>query len=448
MKKKIKADRAARAAGRTAAIKTTAKVNVPLAPPSGMRDVLEPESIQRMELARTLLGDYRKHGYQLVRTSPCEYAELIDQTLSDEHKHNELRFIDPQTARVALLRPDMTLQVARIVASRLRDKPAPWRLCYEGSVIRQRGGNARTQRDISQIGIECIGLSPEHADAETIELVSRSCERVGLQNYYLELGHTGLGRRLLAALPPTFHARVASALTQKDTQTLSTLLGQARAKPALTHMFMKLVELYGDLNVFNRIPREFKTKEYVGFFAQLERILEQLANKHLIQHVRVDLANLNHWNYYTGFNFTILAEGPGQPVAEGGRYDNMMARFGLDVPATGFAFDADSLIWALGVQESGVAVPHQRRLVIGSRLKNARIRRLVDALRADGAIVSVLDHGQIEHLIHYARAWNYDAVLLEKGAGLVAYPTQTQRAMLAYMSSDVADVFTWLATVG
>ena len=98
------------------------------------------------------------YGYQRVTTPPVEYAEVIERGLGTVDRRDLVRFIEPDSGEVALLRPDVPPQIARIVATRLQDRPAPWRLCYEGTIVRRRRGRARKQRQVLQCGIECIGL--------------------------------------------------------------------------------------------------------------------------------------------------------------------------------------------------------------------------------------------------------------------------------------------------
>ena len=99
-----------------------------LAPPAGMRDLLHPESDARRALGARLLRTFALHGYDLVTTPPFDHAEVLERGLAAVDRRDLLRFVEPETGEVALLRPDITPQIARIVATRLADRPAPWRL--------------------------------------------------------------------------------------------------------------------------------------------------------------------------------------------------------------------------------------------------------------------------------------------------------------------------------
>ena len=69
-----------------------------------------------------------------------EFASVIERGLGTLDTADVLRFVEPESGEVAVLRPDMTPQVARIVATRLGDHPKPFRLAYEGTVVRRRLG--------------------------------------------------------------------------------------------------------------------------------------------------------------------------------------------------------------------------------------------------------------------------------------------------------------------
>ena len=114
-----------------------------MAPPDGMRDLLPPVAMTRTLLWQRLMETFDLFGYQRVTTPPVEYAEVIERGLGTVDRRDLVRFVEPDSGEVALLRPDITPQIARIIATRLQDRPAPWRLSYEGTIVRRRRGRAR-----------------------------------------------------------------------------------------------------------------------------------------------------------------------------------------------------------------------------------------------------------------------------------------------------------------
>ena len=135
----------------------------------------------RTLLWQRLMETFDLYGYQRVTTPPVEYAEVIERGLGTVDRRDLVRFVEPDSGEVALLRPDITPQIARIVATRLQDRPAPWRLCYERTIVRRRRRRARKQRQVLQCGLECIGLKCPEADSAMIHIPVRACEPVGLR---------------------------------------------------------------------------------------------------------------------------------------------------------------------------------------------------------------------------------------------------------------------------
>jgi ATP phosphoribosyltransferase regulatory subunit len=103
-----------------------------------MRDGLPAEARAQTELVRRIIGSFELHGYELVNVPMFEYAEVLERGLGALELSEVLRFVEPETGAVVALRPDMTPQVARLLATRLADAPLPARLCYQGSVLRRR----------------------------------------------------------------------------------------------------------------------------------------------------------------------------------------------------------------------------------------------------------------------------------------------------------------------
>src|SRR5579864_151274 len=135
--------------------------------PAGMRDLLPEEARRRRALARRVLDHFALHGYQLVTPPAFEFAEVLERGLGALDPADVLRFVEPESGEVAALRPDMTPQIARMVATRLGREPRPIRLCYEGTIVRRRQGRARRHRQVPQAGVELYGaLAAEAGDLE------------------------------------------------------------------------------------------------------------------------------------------------------------------------------------------------------------------------------------------------------------------------------------------
>ncbi|MFW5920741.1 MAG: ATP phosphoribosyltransferase regulatory subunit [Polyangiales bacterium] len=394
---------------------------LPLAPPVGMRDLLLPESTARRALGQRLRETFALWGYDLVTTPPFEHSEVLERGLETIDRRDLLRFVEPETGEVALLRPDITPQIARIVATRLRHRPPPWRLCYEGTVIRRRRGRARRQQQIAQAGVELVGWQGADADAEVLRVAAAACEAVGLEAYRIELRQVAIAHDALQAVPDGARAAAENALVHKDVGALEDLLAQADVGGEERRALLALAELYGDApSVLERAKRELGSPLAARALAELEDVAERLADAGLGDRVDVDLGEVRGRAYYTGVSFTVLAEGPGEELGAGGRYDRLLERFDLPEPATGFALDIGNLEWALAQQGR----PFRGELPLRFALAGSDAAgSFATALRARGVTVARLGTGDREEALAFARAWGYDAALVTGGDATTAYRT-------------------------
>lgn len=372
-----------------------------------MRDVLPPHAAARRVLARAVMESFARWGYELVTTPPFEHAEVIERGIETIDRRDLLRFVDSDTGEVALLRPDITPQIARVVATHLADRPPPHRLAYEGSVIRRRRGRARRQRQIAQAGVECIGLPGPGADAEVIELASRTLDSLGLLAHRIELGLSPLARTAIDAMPEPLRAEAMAGLSSKDRSAIEALAARAGLRGRSRATLIEMVDLWGGPEVLER-ARRVLGEGARALLETLDEVHARLAERGLGDRIAFDLGEARGFGYYTGPSFVLLAHGPGEPIGGGGRYDELLARFGTSLPATGFGLDLDHLEWALA---SAGLVPYNeeaRRIVVTGE-DRAAIELAAD-LRQLGLSAASVPPRDLEDVLAYARAWGHDAV--------------------------------------
>lgn len=365
-----------------------------LAPPAGMRDLLPPEAAARQWLSAELTRLFETWGYDLVTTPPFEHAEVIERGLDTIDRRDLLRFVEPESGEVALLRPDITPQIARVVATRLADRPPPYRLCYAGSVIRQRRERARRRRQIAQAGVEHIGTAGPEADAEVIALAARALEALGVDEFRIELHQVGLIREALAEVPEDRRAAALEAVSRKD-------------KRGLRGKLVAAVDLYGGMEVLRDARKVFGDR-----LRPLRAIVRSLEARELGDKIAFDLGEARDAAYYSGVSFTILAPGPGEPLGAGGRYDGLLARFGAPLPATGFGLDLANVEWALAAAGRSIAAPGPVRFAVAGPERE----RAAAALRAAGHAAAVVARSALD----YARAWGYHAAVTARRGELEA----------------------------
>lgn len=347
-------------AGRTAAI-IDASVFNPL--PIGARDLLPGEARRRRVLTGSLLASFERWGYREVVPPLLEYDEVLGRGLGADERERCVRFIEAGTGQLVALRSDVTPQIARMVAQRVGGSVMAddaMRLCYAATLVRLPSGR-HDRAELHQVGIEYVGDPEPTADAELIGLADAALVELGLREHRFDLSHTGVVRdalaRLLAGrgLASTIEHEILDHLARKDRDGLAQLLDELGIEPATVRAFTSLADLHGPPQLLREAAG---IAEQLGAGAALERLTEVVAaveREYPDTHARllVDLGEVRGFDYYTGVRLRVWAPGVGGPVVRGGRYDDLVGRYGAGLPATGLALDLDALDQALCAAHGG-----------------------------------------------------------------------------------------------
>lgn len=372
-----------------------------------MRDLLPPVARHQAELTRRVTRCFELHGYEVVTLPVFEYAEVLERGLGALDSDEVLRFVEPESGEVVALRPDMTPQIARILATRLSELPGPARLCYHGSVMRRRRERARRHRQIFQAGVELLGLEGPAGDLEILRLASAGARAAGLSHFVFDLGHARIAAALLETVPGARTGDLVDALAIKDQSEVARRAQAAGFSGSTLNAIAELCELHGGSEIWPRAERVLAGTAAEPALRELRAIWDAVQSADLAPSLLVDLSETRHFAYYTGLMFQIHAQGPGTPVGAGGRYDGLLGRFGAPRAAAGFALSIDHLTWALesiGRVESS----ELRVLTVGAS------EALLAGLRTLGVVCAAAPDTDA---LEYARAWRFSHVLEVAGQG-------------------------------
>ena len=365
--------------------------------PAGMRDLLPVEARAQAELARGLLGTFALHGFELVTLPLFEYAAVLERGLGALAEEELLRFVEPETGAVVALRPDMTAQIARLIATRMADVQGPARLSYQGSVLRRRRERARREQQIPQAGIELVGLPGLAGDLEVLGVASAAARAAGLTDFTLDLGHAGIASALLASVSEVGRTEIVEALGVRDTLELTRRAEAHGLRGPLLRAVAELPLLHGSGDLWQAAEKVLGATPARACLEELRRLADAVGSAGFAPRLVVDLAETRNLAYYTGPVFQLHATGPGRAIGSGGRYDGLCERFGRARPAAGFAFVLDELGWAL-TSAGRVAAAPERVLVSGAE------PAVLDGLRQSRVACAVAPEGDPSA---YARAFRY-----------------------------------------
>jgi ATP phosphoribosyltransferase regulatory subunit len=339
-------------------------------------------------------------GYARIVTPVFECADVLERGLGHDARAAAIRFVEPGTGEIVALRPDITPQVARLVATRMADTEGPLRLCYEGAVTRLAGELG--QRELLQAGIELVDAPEPEGDAEVLAVAAAALVATRLPETRLDIGHVAPARHVLArvegghgagtvrdrrgapgapgALVDDARTRLAGALARKDRAGVK---AAARALPEPTATLAEaLVGLWGPAEeTLARAAQLAWPPDVRAALDRLGRVLAVFAElaDPPAPALTIDLGDVRGFDYYTGVRFAGYAGGAPDAVLRGGRYDALIERYGRDAHATGFAIDLEAVAEA----QRAVGVPAPA-IALGVAVHGGGAPRLARSLRGRG----------------------------------------------------------------
>lgn len=334
--------------------------------PAGLRDVLPPRAAFEAQATERLLSHFAAWGYQRVKPPLIEFEQTLLAGSGEKLAAQMFRLMDPVSQHMMGLRTDITLQVARIAATRLKMAARPLRLSYAGQVLRVRGSQLRPERQFAQAGVELIGAASLAADVEVVRLAAESLIALGVPTLSFDLTHPRLALAVCAGagLSDQATAKARLALDRKDAAALR--LAAGKAAPVLEAL----------LAAAGPAEKTMTTLRALKLPAEAQAMVDEL--DHLVGEVRaaapdlpvtVDPGEFRGFEYHSGISFSIFARGVRGELGSGGRYRTSTAE-----SATGFTLYLDSIMRALPAAEAGPSL----YLPVGTPRDEAR------RLRADG----------------------------------------------------------------
>jgi len=370
--------------------------------PDGMRDLLPADARRRSTLEMALREEFRRWGYREVVTPTLEFLETFARGAGPGVVDRLFKVVD-SGGELLVLRPEMTVPIARLAATRLlQDAPGPLRVSYVAPVFRgQEAGRGRL-REFTQAGVELLGDGGPDADAEVIALAVACLVRAGVEAPALHIGDLGFLTDALSAIPEPEQDEVRMRLHRKEFAGIE----DAVSDPALAEFLRALPDLHGPDAVAQAVPLAHSPRGSAAL-RRLSEILERLADYGVADLVTIDLSVIRDFAYYTGVVFEAYGPGSGYPLLGGGRYDGLLGRFGADAPATGFAIGVERVLGVAGAAD-GAPIDF---VVAADASRWAEVLGLVSRMRGVGRAVVVSPAGSRQDVLAYARAVHASRVL-------------------------------------
>lgn len=318
--------------------------------PPGTRDILPDEMRELRRLKRSLIDAFERFGYGEVATPTIEYEEVLAR--GDERGAPvAYRFFD-EAGELLAMRSDMTIPIARLVANRYAAAEPPFRLCYLATAYRAVRPQRGQLREFTQAGVELVGMPAPEGTAEVIEVLSAALDAAGLNRAVIGLGNASLYPEILGQYGIAAEAREAilARLAAHDRVGLEGEVSALDLGTAERETLLGLAELRGGPEVFDRAV-ELGGAAAEQAIRRLRATYALLEERGVADRVRLDLGLLRDLGYYTGAIVEVYDPALGHILGGGGRYDELMGRFGRPLPAAGFALHLERLHIAQAEEE-------------------------------------------------------------------------------------------------
>lgn len=344
--------------------------------PEGTRDLLFEECAAKRTVAERLTKLFDGYGYSEVMTPGLEFYDVFNGKVRYFPQETMYKLVDGKN-RLMVLRPDNTMPIARLAATRLREEELPLKLYYNQSIFVVNPKNSGRDDEFTQSGIEILGGKSDAADIEALMLAAKALS-VCDEDFRLEIGESGIFRTMIDDLNTDEDSaeKIRSLIEAKNYPALNDILG-ANNSPAARAIKM-LPTLFGGKEVFQKAEEYMYSEKLSAKLSGLKALYELLCGAGLAEQLKIDLGLVHKKNYYTGIIFRGYVEGYGQPALSGGRYDTLLGDFGRDVTAVGFAINVEAAAKVLLKRAAG------------------SLKKVLDVLvfANDGAAVAGLKHSE------------------------------------------------------
>lgn len=368
--------------------------------PSGTRDLILKECSNRRELQKNIEEVFDAYGYQEIVTPSIEYYQTY-QTGFDQLKDEQMyKFFDHE-GRILTLRMDMTVPIARVCATKFKDQKPPFRFRYNANVYKVKQSFAGKRNEVTDCGVELIGLQGEESDLEVLMCALEVMESMKQTSYTLEIGNVNFFHCACEdlSLNEEQMESLADLIDRKSMIELKEYLATLDLNEDTQNFFLQLPWLCGDASVIEEAKAYCFNDQLKAILSQLEKLMQELKELGYGEHITFDLGKVPHLNYYSGLLFEGFVGGIGTSVLSGGRYDHLLEKFGDALPAIGFSVKLDYILDIYEAKEDTkktmiVSYPLTKQLEALTKAKELRKEYRVELIPADIEEIEIKEAGK------------------------------------------------------
>ena len=382
--------------------------------PEGVRDIYDSECKKKLKVLDQIHHVLELYSYHDIDTPSFEYFDIFNMDKGSAPSNEMYKFFD-RNNNTLVLRPDITPSVARCAAKYYADEELPIRLCYKGNTFINAHQHQGKLSEFTQIGGELINDDSSAADAEIIACVISCLLAVGLKEFQIEIGEVEYFKGLIeeAGLDNETELKIREYIQMKNYFGLSEFVSNLDIAENMKKASAEFDNLFGGLEMLERAKTLVNNSRSLEAINRMEKVYTALTSYGYEKYVGFDLGMLNRYNYYTGIVFRGYTYGTGDAIVKGGRYNNLLAKFGKDAPSVGFAIYVDDLMSAISRNKINVDIDYSNMLILYDREYQKEAIRLAASLRENDTKTELIRQSakhNLDDYIAYARKMHFSGI--------------------------------------
>ncbi len=351
--------------------------------PEGVRDCYGIEYTAKQNTIEKIASVIRLYGYEDLQTPSFEYFDVFSNEIGTTSSKELYKFFDKEGSTL-VLRPDFTPSVARCAAKYFMDEKRPIRFCYQGSAFSNTSDLQGKLKETTQMGAELMNDGSAQADGEMIAMLTESLLAAGLTDFQISVGNVEYFKGICdhLGMDAALEMSLRDEISGKNYFAAEDLLKSEGYGKADRDLFLRIRDFMETAEDLEKAAETAPNRRALDAVKRLIEVWNVVDAYGLSRHMSFDLSLLSKYHYYTGIIFKGYTYGTGEPIASGGRYDQLLRFFGKKAPAIGCMISIDPLMEAMrrqhliNVQEPVIQKIYYNADNYRDALKTARMSRM------------------------------------------------------------------------
>ncbi len=331
--------------------------------PEGVRDLYGKECNDRRRIMEKINSKMKSYGFEDIDTPTFEFFDVFAEEISNNSARELYKFFD-KDGQTMVLRPDFTPSVARCVSKYFLEDNSAVRFCYSGKTFLNTHNLQGKLKESTELGAELMNESSIYADAEMIALLVESLTSTGLSDFQISIGDADYYNGICeeAGIDAATESEIRELMVNRNTFAAELVMIENQMTTKYIDLIKGVSTCIGDASILDKAGEIVSNDRSKAAIKRLKDLYKVLCSYGIENYISFDLGMLSKFNYYTGVMFHAYTYGVGDAIAKGGRYDNLLERFGKSAPAIGFMINIDDLMTALYRQK--VEMEEEQKAVI------------------------------------------------------------------------------------